>query len=189
MIFREKKQLVICATAAAVIAGFALLVYLPLRSRLNSLAKAKAEQSLIVATASAQSAELPLLENKLVSLQAMVRNYEQNVPADRQLGTFLQQIAALMNEHNLRDQIVQPDREIQLEDLGCIPVSIQCRGSLRQIFGFFRSLQHLNRLIRIEQIRLANDGKLSGDVSMQTSVIIYYRQRQVSAGPALQNRG
>jgi hypothetical protein len=38
-------------------------------------------------------------------------------------------------------------------------------------------LQTLDRLIRIEQIKLSNDGKYKGQVSMETKAVIYYRAK------------
>jgi len=82
-----------------------------------------------------------------------------------------------MNENNLREQLIQPGEEVKAEGLNCIPVSMKCKGSLKQIFKFFRSLQRLDRLIRIEEVKLVNDNGFSGEVSMQTKVIIFYRAK------------
>jgi len=59
--------------------------------------------------------------------------------------------------------------------LTCIPVIMQCKGSLRQMFDFFRTLQALDRLVRIEHLELSNAGDFSGEVSMRADVVIYYR--------------
>ena len=50
-----------------------------------------------------------------------------------------------------------------------------CKGSLKQIFEFYKALQGLDRLVRIEQVKLVNDNDFSGRVSMHTEAVIYYR--------------
>jgi Tfp pilus assembly protein PilO len=52
---------------------------------------------------------------------------------------------------------------------------MQGKGRLKQIFEFFGRLQSLDRLVRIEQVKLVNDRDFSGEVSMQTKAVIYYR--------------
>jgi Tfp pilus assembly protein PilO len=175
MLFRERQQVVIFVVAAAMVGGFVLFRYLPLQKRTRAIEQKRAEYLLAITKASAQSKQLFAFKERLLELYRTVGNYERQVPVQRDLGEFLQQIANLMNEHNLREQLVEPGTELKTEQLNCIPVSMQCRGSLKQIFEFYKSLQALDRLIRIEQIKLTNDRDFNGDVSMQTKAVIYYR--------------
>jgi Tfp pilus assembly protein PilO len=175
MLFRERKQITICVAAAAMILGFVLLRYLPLRKRIKAVEQTTAVQKLAVAKALEERAQLPALEDELLELEGAVGKYQVNVPDNRDLGVFLQKIADVMNEHNLKDQLVQPRQEIKAEGLKCIPVSMQCRGRLHEVFGFFTALQLLDRSIRIEHVNLENDSDFSGEVSMRAEAIIYYR--------------
>jgi hypothetical protein len=54
---------------------------------------------------------------------------------------------------------------------------MHCRGKLARLFEFYKSLQSLDRLVRIEKVKLENDGELTGEVSMETRAIIFYRSR------------
>lgn len=175
MPFRERQQIAICVIAAAMVSGFVLLRYLPLQKRIRAVKQAQAVQKLAIAKASAESKQLPALKEKLLKLQTAVGNYEANIPAQRALGVFSHRIANLVNEHSFRGQLIQPGKEVAAEKLNCIPVSMQCKGRLAQIFEFFKSLQSLDRFVRIEQVKLVNDSDFSGEVSMQTKAVIYYR--------------
>jgi len=174
MFLRDKQQVLICIVGAAMIGGFVLFRYLPLRQRIRAVERAIAAQSVAARKAWAQSGQLPVLREHLAKLEKTVGDYEAKVPGRRNLGGFLHRIAGLMNEHNLKDQLVQPGKEIQAEGLNCIPVSMKCEGRLEQVFNFFTSLQALDRLIRIEQIDLSNQNGFSGEVSMHTEAVIYY---------------
>jgi len=175
MVFRERQQIVICVAAAVMIAGFVLFRYLPLRKRIKAVEQSRAAQRIVAAKALAQSRQLPALKEQIRKLKREVGNYEANVPGHRDLGVFLHGIANLMNKHNLREQRVQPGREVETEGLSCIPISMQCKGRLKHVWEFFGSLQSLDRLVRIEQIKLLNDRDFSGEVSTQTNAIICYR--------------
>jgi Tfp pilus assembly protein PilO len=175
MLFRERRQIAICVAAAAMVCGFVLFRYLPLQRRMKSLRQAHAAQMLAISKASAESQQIPTTREQLLQLQTAVGNYERQIPAQRELGEFLQRIANLMNEHNLRGQLIQPGKEIKAGELNCIPVNMQCKGRLLQIFEFYRRVQGLDRLVRIEHVKLVNDGGFSGEVTMQTEAVIYYR--------------
>jgi len=177
MLFRERQQIAICAAAALMTGCFVLLWYLPLQKKIKALEQAHALKTVAVAEASRRSEQLPALKEQLLELQKALYSYEVNIPAERALGVFLHGIADLMNEHNLTKQLVQPGKEIKAGQLNCIPVDIQCKGGLKQIFEFFKSLQKLDRLVRIEQVQLVNDANFSGQVTMQTKAVIYYRQK------------
>ena len=64
---------------------------------------------------------------------------------------------------------------VEAEKFNCIPVSMRCKGRLRQLFNFYGRLQTLDRLVRIEQVKLSNDPGYGGQVSMETKAVIYYR--------------
>ncbi|MHC4149074.1 MAG: type IV pilus inner membrane component PilO [Planctomycetota bacterium] len=175
MLFGKKQQIAIFILAGMLVADFAMFGYLPLQNRMKAVKERQRVQTLAIAQASAASQQLPTAKEQLEQLQAAVVSYEQQVPAQRDLGAFLHRIADLMNEHNLGGQLVQPAEEISAGHLQCIPVSMQCTGRLTQIFKFFKSLQNLDRLVRIERVALTNEHDFSGEVSMQTRAVIYYR--------------
>ena len=180
-LFREKQQLMICVATGVIVGGFVLFRYLPLRRRMKAARQIRAAQTLTIAKHGADSKQLPLLKEQLLELQRELENYEANIPERSDIGVFLQRIAGLMNEHNLSGQVIEPRKEIKAEKLNCIPVSMKCKGRLTQIFEFYRRLQGMDRLIRIEQVKLFNDSDFSGEVDMEAKAVIYYRA-QVGQG-------
>jgi type IV pilus assembly protein PilO len=175
MLFRERRQIAICVAAAVMVCGFVLFRYLPLQRRIESVRQAYAAQMLAISKASAESQQIPTIREQLLGLQTAVGNYERQIPEQRELGEFLQRIANLMNEHNLKGQLIQPDKEIKAGELNCVPVNMQCKGRLSQIFEFYRRVRGLDRLVRIEHVKLVNDGDFGGEVIMQINAVIYYR--------------
>ena len=79
-----------------------------------------------------------------------------------------------MNEHDLKEQLIKPGGEIKTDILNCIPVTIKCKGSLEHMFSFYKRLQNLDRLVRIEKVELVNDRDLDGQVSMKTKMVVFY---------------
>jgi Tfp pilus assembly protein PilO len=177
MLFKERQQLTICVVAGVIVGGFVLFRYLPLRGRMKALKATKAAQTLTIVKGTTDNKQLFLLKEQLLKLHRKLENYEANIPEQRAIGEFLHRITDLMNENNLREQVIEPLKEVKTEKLNCIPVNMQCKGKLAQIFEFYRQLQGLDRLIRIEQVELSNDSDFSGKVSMEARAVIYYRAR------------
>ncbi len=175
MLFRGRQQIVICVVAGAIVGGFVLFRYLPLQQRIEAVESLFVGTQIAVAKASAEGEQLPALKEQLLGLQRTVGSYEVSVPCHRNLGVFLRQIADLMDEHNLKEQLVAPGEEIKGDVLNCIAVKMECKGKLTQIFEFYRRLQKLDRLVRVEQVRLVNGSDFGDEASMQTKAIIYYR--------------
>jgi Tfp pilus assembly protein PilO len=175
MVFRERRQILIAVVAGVIVGGFVLLCYLPFCKKMKALEQDEAAHRVVLTRALAQSERLPVMRQQLEELKNSVGDYESKVPGHRDLGMFLQEIASLMNRHELKGQLVQPGKEVAAETLSCIPVSMQCKGRLEQIFKFFDSLEALDRLVRVERIKLTNDKDFRGEVSMRTEAVIYYR--------------
>lgn len=175
MLFREKQQIAICIIAGAIVCVFVLFWYLPLKKKIKSIKQTRTAQTLTIAKGTADKNQLPLLKEQLLKMQTELGNYEVKMPKQRALGEFLSRIADLMNEHNLREQVIVPLEEIKAEQLNCIPVNIQCKGNIKQIFRFYHRLQDLGRLVRIERVKLVNDSDFTGEVKSETKAVIYYK--------------
>ena len=174
-LFKEKYQIIICILAVGVVGGFVLFRFMPLQKRKKAIELTKAAQQLAIVKSELEKQQLPVVTGQLLSLQKKIGNYDLKVPKDRDLGVFLQKVTELMDAQNLKEQLIQPGREIKTEKINCIPINMQCKGNVKQLFEFFKLLQKLDRMIRIEKIKLVNEKDFNGQVSMFTKAFIYYR--------------
>ncbi len=175
MLFGRSQQIAICAVAGAIIGVFVIFWYLPLRKTMSLIKLTKAEQVISIAKGMADAEQMPVLREQLQKLRVELEDYESKIPDQRDFGSFFGRITDLMNEYNLKEQNIEPDDIIAAGKFNCIPVNLQCKGRLTQLFNFYDRLQDLDRLVRIEQVKLANDAGYNGQVSMETRAIIYYR--------------
>jgi Tfp pilus assembly protein PilO len=174
-LFKEKKQIAICITAVLLICGFILFSYMPLSRKIQSVKQAKNAQTLAVSRGMADSIQISRVEEQLSKLESEFEHYQARIPLKKDNSTFIQQIAELMIQNKLKDQQITPAEEIKQGELFCMPVRIQCKGSLSELFKFARELQSLERHIRIEKAIFENDSQYSGIVGMETEIVIYYR--------------
>lgn len=177
MLFKKRQQLAICVMAGAVVSVFMLFWYLPLHKKMKVVKQAKAAQSLAIAKGTSDSKQLPIIKEQLQQFQARLENFEANIPEHNAFGEFMGKITDLMKENNLQEQQITPGQEIHSGQFNCIPVTMHCKGKLTQIFKLYRQLQTLDRLIRIEQVKLFNDTDYDGLISMETRAVIFYRAK------------
>ncbi|TFG47736.1 MAG: hypothetical protein E4H40_05920 [Candidatus Brocadiia bacterium] len=175
MRFHDKNQILIITTAVLIAVGFIFLRYVPLHVRLKAVKAELYSSQQVFAKAEAESEELGAIRARLEELKNKAGNYELSVPSSLELGGFLQELAGLMDKQNLREQQIQPGEKTQVGGLKGIPVNMKCRGTMSQMFEFFRTLQSLNRAVRVEHVQLVNTSDYSGDLSMETRAMIFYR--------------
>jgi len=185
MQFFQRYKLVILAAAGAVVMAIFVFWYVPLQRSKARLIQAKMARQSALRQRQTQMQQLPKFGEQIERLRAEVGDFHSKIPAGRPAyGGFLEQITWLMNKHNLQEQSVQPQQQIEAEQVNCIPVNVQCKGSLGEIFEFFKSLQSqsgLKRQIRIAHVELANEQQLNPDksqVSMRACIGIYYTPRR-----------
>ena len=174
MRFLEKQQLIIIFLAAVIFVGFGLLRYYPLAKQKKNIEKTNNEQLFAASEAKAYSMKLPFLRRHIAAVREKTKDYDIKIPQTRQFAELWKQIASVMNRHNLKDQLVQPGTEIQGSRVNRIPLTIECSGSLNEIFDLFESLRDFDRLIRIEDIKLINDKDFAGPIKMTVEANVYY---------------
>jgi Tfp pilus assembly protein PilO len=182
----RKQQMWVYVITGLFVCDFVLCGYIPSRQRLTSLQRARAQQQQTIQMAAAQSAELSGLERRLRDMEKAVERFDLRVPVDRALGTFLQQIAGIMTDYHLVDQVVLQGKELKTNDLNCVPIRMACKGTLTGVFGFFTRLQSLDRLVRIDKVAIENDTDLTGQISMQVEAVIFEQsaKHRKTEGPA-----
>jgi Tfp pilus assembly protein PilO len=174
----EKQQLVILTLAVVLFVGFGLCRYYPLAKQKKRIEKVNEQQIAAVAEAKTYSMQLPILRRHIKAMIEKTNDYDLKIPKNRHFAELWQQLASVMNEHNLKEQLVQPGSEIQSAEVNCIPINIECSGSLKQIFELFKSLNNFERLIRIESIRLINDKDFVKPLKMKVQASVYYRSTE-----------
>ena len=175
LLSRDKTQISIYMVGLLLIADFVWFGILPSRERLHVLEQSRSQQMDIIKRANELRVQLPGLRRQLIEYQGRIPDVNTKVPTHKSIGSFLESMSTLMTRHGLTEQIVVPG----IEQTGLVakqlPITVQCSGRLEQLFSFYRDLESAQRLIGIDQIQLENDPNISGQVSMNTQLTIYYQ--------------
>ena len=171
----RKTQLSIYVVGAMLVADFVLFGYWPSRQRCGVLQQTLAKQHSLVSLAKDRRQQLPALRTHLAQCDQALAEYQDRVPVHRELGSFVQDVSGLMTSHHLQDQVIVPGVETQVEGLSAVPVAVRCKGRLTDLFGFYRQLASIRRLVQLETIRFTNDPDLGGHVQVEARMVIFCR--------------
>jgi Tfp pilus assembly protein PilO len=184
----RKQQLWVLGIGALFVADFVLCGYWPSRSRLAALKERKAGYEQTIQLGRTRGLQLQAFHKHLTDMDAVVAHYDAYVPAEGSLAPFLRQVSELMTRHQLTDQVVVPaGKETETAELTCIPVRITGAGGLNEIFGFFRDMRGMERLVRTDRVALKNDNAFAGRVTMEAEVVIYCRPGKTPANGSTQS--
>ena len=175
MRFLEKQQLIIAALAVAIVAGFVFFCYIPLAKETQAIRNTQLQHLEENLKVRSQAQQLPIMVSKTGILAEKIGDFDRKIPGVREFGPLCDRIAAVMVECGLKDQAIQPQKEVPGKDICRIPINMQCSGNLREVFSFFKSLEDFERVIRIEDLSLVGDSKGRGQIKVTANANVYYR--------------
>jgi Tfp pilus assembly protein PilO len=171
----EKQQTVLLAIVLLLMAGIGVFRYLPLLRQRQALDATMEQNSQTLEQIHTQGARLGDLSRQLEQMQSQANSFDVKIPAGRSFADLWRQIADLMNQYRLTDQLVQPGKPTESDRLGAIPLTLACTGSMQDMYAFFRAIEQWDRLIRFEQIDLVNDSDFGGSVKLNARAQLYYQ--------------
>lgn len=173
----KQKQIVMSVAVVAMVAAFMFFQYMPLNKKARML---KAENVILITENSSIGASLetlPQVSREVEMLKQQIGDFDAKIPLGRAHGEFMQNLASVMKKQGLEELVVQPGVEVQVGELVKIPVYIRCQGKLMHIFNFFKALEGLQRVIRIEEVSMTGSDKFDGNLVMQAKTNIFYRNK------------
>ena len=172
---QDKQQLIIWGVGLAILLSFGVFQYLPVLRQKQAIRERLTQQDLVAETICSESMLLPELKQQHRRLTAELEPFAQKVPQGRHFASLWQQIADVMNECKLTDQLVQPGEELKSDTLCSISLTVECRGTLEQLFAFFEAMEKMDRLIRFEKVKFESDSDFGKVVKLNATASVYYQ--------------
>lgn len=174
----DKQQTVLLASVLLLAAGIGVFRYLPLMRQRRVLDETVEQNRQVLKQIQTQRLREGQLAEELERMRAQTAAFDAKIPAGKSFAELWRQIADLMNQYNLDDQLVQPGQPIESEQLGSIPLTLSCRGTMQDMYAFFKAIEQWDRLIRFEKVELTNDSAFGGVVKLNGMAQLYYQPEQ-----------
>ena len=158
---------------AIILAGFGLGGYLPYRLEYDRLTREIHERSADKADTAVQSGRLRDLTRQAQLIQAEVRGYDRLVPANKDLGNFLQDLSRELEASHLSDFSVRALAPTNLGKCQQLPIEVHSAGTFGQFDNFLQRLELLSRKSSVNHLSVESDAALSGNVAVDITLSIY----------------
>jgi Tfp pilus assembly protein PilO len=153
----RSEQILTVALVLGVAGLFVFTVHLPQKRHLKQLEQDYRQQEENLQKAKEEYSQLAELNKKVTLLRNVVNRLYKRMPAKGEFGSSLEKIVAGMNASKLVTEEISPQSPVSTEKFSELPIKINFKGSFENICTFLAGLENLDRLIRIENLRLEGD--------------------------------
>lgn len=121
------------------------------------------------------------------SLNDQMRNFREQLPADRRFGAFLNDLSGCLEKSDVVDYAIQPIPSMAVvserlpEDLKLaegtviLPVRVLFESRFENVFGFLSRMESLKRVCHVENMELVNDESRPGYVRIDLELHAYHQ--------------
>lgn len=167
--------MLILLTLLLAAAGLGAYQYYPVHLQRRALRQTLDKQADKLDVIKGYSERLPNLHRQVKMLSEQSQEFERLFPEEQGFSKLWHRIAEIMDSNHLSDQLVRPGDVTCDEDFCSIPLEIRCCGTFEDVFSFFRAMEEFERLIRMDEVQIRNDDKLSGRLTLQAKARVFYQ--------------
>jgi len=163
----KKSSISLAGMIIAMVAGYVLLVFMPLRSQIAAAKSRLDEKRMFVAKEASLQAELAKSQTE----QQAIGEHTQSWPEIDNPNVHLSQILGDVSRHakqlGLDALRLEPAQSTKLNLVHRIPVQLGCRGSFMEIHDLIRRIEEMPYEIWIHRIELAPHRDDSGELTCE----------------------
>jgi len=171
--FLRRVQVLMAIGAALAVAAFYLVIYQPQSRQAMQLADRIVSQQKELSAETATAQNLPMVEAQVKSLNDHMAGLKR-VPTQPDIGDFIRDINQLSQESSLTKLDVQPGAARQSAIYDERPVKLTFQGDFAGVFQFLQGVEGLQRLTRVQSVKLHGVTGKAGVVAAEVTVCIYY---------------
>jgi Tfp pilus assembly protein PilO len=171
--FLGRLQMLLALAAGLGAVAFYLAIYRPQAQQGQDIISRIASRQKELTSETATARNLPVVEKQVAALNNRLSGLK-HVPPKPDIGDFVSEINRLSRNSELTKLDVQPgaERESALYDER--PVKLTFQGDFTGVFEFLQGDEGLQRLTRIQSVKLHGVTGKPGQVTAEVSVCIYY---------------
>lgn len=113
------------------------------------------------------------LTRRTQMIEAEVRDYDRLVPDSKDLGSFLGQLSAELENAGLQNTAVRALASTLLGKCERLPIEVHGTGSFEQVHRFLERLESMPRKSSVSRLQLEADAAISGTVTLDITLSIY----------------
>jgi Tfp pilus assembly protein PilO len=152
----------------------------PQRRAKGQLKDELAASQAFVASGPAIMAQIAERELQLRRTNEFVASWRERSPSGGGTAVMLGEISRLAREAGTQTTRLEPASPIEHEQMRSMPLTLACRGSLKQVFALLRGIEGLPQSIWCEDLRIERKEAKSDVLSCELKLVVFADKSEIS---------
>ncbi|MEQ8789398.1 MAG: type 4a pilus biogenesis protein PilO [Pirellulaceae bacterium] len=170
---RKSRSLVITVLLAAASVAYVFFVFLPGQKAIAKLRRELDEKQQYIVDADRLAHAIQLAEKDLRRAEDFTTAWRAAAPNDGELAPILGRITGEVEACGVGIERLDRRPVKQYEEVGQIPIVLECEGSFQQIFDLTRRLEAMPQDLWITSLRIETQGKNSESVLAEVALAVF----------------
>ena len=119
------------------------------------------------------------LEDDIQKLGQVINLLKAKLPQEKDMDSVIREVWETAERHCLNTKSIRTKKVIQSANYSEQPIQMSFVGSFSPgVFDFLRDIEQISRLTRVSDLKIVADDKVSGQVSADITVTIYFEASQ-----------
>lgn len=158
----------------AAVTAYLLLAALPQAGRMKALSRGVSRQQAELAARAESLDALARANREVGALAERVADFNVRIPEQPLLGSFLEELARVAQDHKLQSDAIQPGEPVRSHEVVALPITLKVRGPFSAVHDLVRDIEQMPRLTRFEQFKVSADTERPGTVKADLSLKVFY---------------
>jgi Tfp pilus assembly protein PilO len=153
------------------------LVFRPQGRQLDELRTQIATRQNVLESDAQKVAVVPEMLRQVQEMKQRYRDFDRKLPKRKELGGFLREISGNLSEERLANQLIEPGNPSREELFNTLPIVMKFRGSYLSLASFLKRLDEMQRLSRVEKLKIDCNAKDdSAALDIEVLLDIYFTE-------------
>jgi Tfp pilus assembly protein PilO len=162
---------------AAAVAATVLAVYLPQGRKLAAIRSDIVSRTLAMESDARDAAGVPAMARQVEQMKKRYKGFDRKMPKQKELAGFLTELSRILASERLTTNDYRPDHPRKEKFYHTLPIIMKLEGPYLSLTSFLRRIDGMERLARIQQLKVTKDPKKKGqDLDIQLQMNIYFTE-------------
>ena len=112
------------------------------------------------------------VDTEIKNLKQEIMEESANFPTEPGVATFLREVAIIGDSSGLQILLFQPLDPVNEGLFEEMPIKIRIRGTYKQLATFFYGIANLNRVVKIDELKITGPINNSGIIMTESDVLV-----------------
>jgi Tfp pilus assembly protein PilO len=169
----DRRQMMPLIIGGAMVAAFALLVYVPKSAHLSRQRQALNDTRLQLAELSQRAAGAAAVRAEIENLLDTHQLNKQRVPREARVPEFLHEVSAVLADEETTRRELIPGAARSQGDYEELPITITFESSFAGAFRTLSRIEQLTRLSRVDSVKMTSAAGGTGLVRVELKLVIF----------------